>query len=92
MKWPAKQLYKSSIRRPSQLTDKRVKWQYQCQDCQEWFKEKEGEYDHIVPCGPLTNEDHIQHFFFTLFCEPTNYQFLCVPCHLNKTNKQKKGK
>jgi 5-methylcytosine-specific restriction endonuclease McrA len=87
-KWPARTKALNAARRKSTLTDKRVKWEYQCNHCKNWFKRKEVQNDHIVPKGRYDKE-----VFFIwlerLFCEADGFQVLCKPCHLVKSNREK---
>lgn len=88
-KWTPRTQAMNKARRKSQLSDKRTKWQYQCAICKEWHKGGEIQLDHIIPKGRYSKET----FFIwldRLFCDVNGFQVLCVPCHLNKTNKEKK--
>jgi len=77
-------------RRPSQRPDKRIKWEYQCQGCGDWFLRKEIDVDHIVPCGKLTDYSHCGDFIMRLYCEPDGLQVLCKDkCHAPKTRGKK---
>lgn len=88
-KWEPRSKAMKNARRVSLLTDKRTKWQYQCNSCKEWFKGTQVQLDHIVPKGKYSKQT-----FFTwldrLFCNADGFQVLCVPCHLKKTNTEKK--
>jgi len=84
-KWPPMYTCKAAARRPSQLADKRIKWQYQCAACGEWFQGKETQVDHIVPCGTLKSFEDIGPFVRRLFCEADGLQVVCKPCHAEKT-------
>jgi hypothetical protein len=76
-------------KRKSQSTsNKRLKFEYQCNSCKNWFARKEVEVDHIVPCGSL-NKETVAVFIERLFCEVNHLQVLCKNCHHSKThNKQ----
>jgi 5-methylcytosine-specific restriction endonuclease McrA len=82
---------KALARRHSQLSDKRVKWEYQCALCGGWFKGKETQVDHIVPCGTLKSFEDLAPFVRRLFCEADGLQVVCKPCHAEKTNARHKG-
>lgn len=43
-------------RRKSKLADKRVKWEYKCNHCNKWFKNKDIQVDHIIPKGRYSQE------------------------------------
>jgi len=88
-KWSPRSKALEKSKRPSQLKDKRTRYQYQCNHCKVWFKRKEVQIDHIIPKGLYSKET----FFIwldRLFCEESGFQVLCIPCHLKKTNKEKK--
>ncbi len=83
-KWPSRAQAMKAARRPSQLKDKRIKWEYKCNHCVKWFKGKEVQLDHIVPKGRYSKET----FFIwldRLFCAVSGFQVLCIPCHKKKS-------
>jgi 5-methylcytosine-specific restriction endonuclease McrA len=60
---------------------------YRCATCKEEFPQKQMQVDHKEPIGALKSWDE---FIEKLFCEKDNLQAICKPCHLIKTNKEKK--
>ena len=71
--------------------DGRQKWEYQCNDCKKWYKDKEVQVDHVVPCGSLRCMEDIAPFIERMCCERVDaYQVLCKPCHQKKTNIERK--
>ncbi len=83
-KWTPRTQAMNKVRRVSLLVDKRVKWQYQCNMCREWFKGKDIQLDHITPKGRYSKET----FFIwldRLFCPVDGFQVLCRPCHVIKS-------
>lgn len=59
---------------------------YLCASCQEQFKRKEVQIDHINPVVSTdggTND--LNTYVDTLFCDPENLQLLCLPCHKIKS-------
>jgi 5-methylcytosine-specific restriction endonuclease McrA len=71
--------------------NKRIKKEYQCACCGEWFIRKDVQIDHIIPCGSLRTFDDIVPFIKNLTQEdPSAYQILCHIHHLNKTNIERK--
>lgn len=77
--------------RPYKGLNKRLKKEYQCAKCKEWFPRKEVEIDHLIPCGSLKCYDDIVPFIKNLTQEdPKSYQILCKPDHLNKTLEERK--
>lgn len=86
--WKPKQECLQKSKRKSQSSNKRLKWEYQCNTCKGWFEGKNVEIDHIVECGSF-NKETAGDFINALFCEADNLQTLCKPCHKNKTHKLK---
>lgn len=71
----------------------RHKFEYQCNDCKNWFPEKVGKtkniaVDHIVDCGSLRCAQDLPGFVSRLFCESDGLQVLCTKCHDIKTHKR----
>lgn len=66
-------------------TNKRQKFEYQCNECKNWFPDKEIHVDHIVPAGQLNSFDDLPGFVQRLFCEVDGLQCLCKTCHDRKT-------
>jgi hypothetical protein len=79
-------------RRPSQSENKRLKWEYQCAACLEWFAGKDVRRDHIEPCGSLRSMDELAGWLERLTPEdPAAYQVMCEDCHQEKTNKERQN-
>lgn len=80
--------------RPSQnLENKRLKTEYQCNHCKEWFAKKDIQIDHREDCGSLTCFEDIAPFIQRLTIEdPNGFQVLCKPCHQIKTNETRNEK
>jgi 5-methylcytosine-specific restriction endonuclease McrA len=68
---------------------KRQKFEYQCNNCKNWFPEKKINVDHIVPAGSLNCAGDLPGFVSVLFCEVGNLQVLCTDCHDYKTKLEK---
>lgn len=71
---------------------KRQKFEYQCNECKNWFPEKNINVDHRVPAGSLNNGDDLKGFVERLFCEQEDLQVLCSDCHDVKTKLEKTKK
>lgn len=83
---------KLAARRTNQSANKRLKYEYQCAQCKNWFSDKEVEVDHKIEAGSLRNGDDLKGFVERLFCEKDGLQVLCKDvCHREKTNKMKKS-
>jgi 5-methylcytosine-specific restriction endonuclease McrA len=83
-KLQARRLYKG--------VNKRQKYEYQCNMCQNWFIEKKINVDHIHPAGSLNCAQDLPGFVDRLFCEVDNLQVLCEKCHDKKTKADKHEK
>lgn len=83
---------KLKARRPYKGPNKRLKFEYQCNACKEWFPEKLINVDHICPAGSLNSAQDLPGFVTRLFCELDNLQVLCEKCHDVKTKQEKDGK
>ena len=73
-------------------TNKRQRWEYQCNKCKKWFKATDINVDHIKPAGSLNCAADLPLFVETLFCEVDNLQVLCTTCHNKKTQLEKQLK
>jgi ribosomal protein L44E len=83
-KWPPIQQTLVGARRPSQSENKRLKWEFQCASCSEWFPRDGVQVDHFKECGSLRCSADIVPFIETLLCESDNLYVLCSVCHANK--------
>lgn len=61
--------------------------QYRCATCLLLFKAKELRVDHILPVGKFVDWNR---YVERLFCPVENLQALCVSCHQEKPNKERK--
>jgi len=83
---------KELARRAYKGTNKRQKWEYQCNKCKKWYNAKNINVDHIKPAGSLNCAADLPLFVETLFCEVDNLQVLCKTCHDKKTKLEKQLK
>jgi hypothetical protein len=79
-------------KRPNESDNKRMKWEYRCCICEQWFPRKEVQVDHIEPCGSLKSYKDLETFAARLFCEPQGLRVTCVNCHQSITNKSRGSK
>jgi len=79
---------KQEAKRPYKGPNKRQKFEYQCNHCEEWFMDKEVQIDHITPVGSLKCGDDLKEFLERLTPED-GFQVLCKPCHQIKTNSER---
>lgn len=89
--WKPIQQCKQAARREYKGPNKRLKWEYQCNLCKNWFPDKEVQVDHIDPCGSLKGEEDLVLFLRKLTVE-VGYQVLCKPCHVIKTKEERDGR
>lgn len=79
--------------RTYQGPSKRVKKEYQCAHCENWFLRRQVEIDHREECGSLSCYDDIATFIQRLTREEIDaYQVLCRGCHSIKTKEYLKNK
>ena len=90
IKWRPRNDYLKSVRRPYTGTDKRTKWEYECQHCNKWVKSKNYEVNHIVPCGSLKDWKDISGFYKRMLVEVDGYEGLCKNCHQIVTNEERR--
>lgn len=84
--WKPMQIALQKASRPSQSINKRIKKEYRCAKCENWFIRTQVEIDHIEEAGSLRSYEDIVPFIQRLTKEETNgYQILCKPCHLLKS-------
>ena len=81
-----------SSRRAYKGTNKRQKFEYQCNQCKSWFPDKEIAVDHKIPAGSINSGDDLKGFVERLFCEEKDLQVLCQGCHDVKTKLEKTKK
>lgn len=84
-KWAPRKHALEAARRPNESENKRLKWEFQCAACFNWFPHKEIEVDHIVPAGSLRSFEDVAGFVERIFCEQYGLVVLCERCHQAKT-------
>ena len=80
---------KLNAKRPYKGSNKRQKFEYQCNKCKKWFPDKQINIDHILPAGELNKADDLPGFVERLFVEESGLQCLCQNCHNEKTKQEK---
>lgn len=86
--WKPIALAKQRAKRAYKGTNKRQKFEYQCNMCKNWFPEKDINVDHIIPAGTLLSAQDLPGFVERLFCEVEGLQVLCSKCHDLKTKNE----
>lgn len=84
--WKPKNEALDKAKRPYTGSNKRQKWEYQCNMCKKYYIKAKVEADHIEPAGTLTCAHDLPGFVERLFCDALGYQILCESCHSKKTN------
>jgi hypothetical protein len=91
--WVPAQNALNKASRKSQNVNTKIKKEYQCNKCKEWYKRSEVEIDHVVECGSLKKYSDLVPFLKKLTVEDVNgFQVLCKPCHKEKGLLYKKEK
>lgn len=85
MYWIPTKIVRESARRPYTGTNKRKKWEYQCNQCKGWFDGNNVQVDHIHGIGVCSSFDDLPRVAKAMFCEADGLQVLCSKCHLAKT-------
>lgn len=90
MWWIPMKVALENARRPSQSDNKKLKWEFQCAHCKEWFPRKQVNIDHVIPCGTLKTIDDIPALIRNMTPENVDaYQVLCKRHHQEKTNAER---
>lgn len=88
-RYPPRYAVLDAAKRKSQSDNKRLKWEFQCNVCRNWYPQKEISVDHIVPCGTLKSFEDLPGFVERLFVGVPGLQCLCTGCHNLKTAQDK---
>jgi len=78
--WKPRQDAIKAVRRPSQSSNKRLKWEFQCNDCKNWFPQRSIEAHHSQEAGKLNCSADLPLFVERLFSED-GWICLCKKCH-----------
>lgn len=89
-RWPPKYECLSAVKRNAE-PGQRHKYEYQCAICNDWFKQKEVEVDHIEQVGSLRTYEDLAGFVKRLFVGADKLRVLCKPCHKAVTHKEKQS-
>lgn len=92
LRWIPRKDYLISIRRPYTGANSRIKWEYPCESCKEWFILDGIEADHRESCGSIKEFADIGPFCEKLFVEIHGWRALCKPCHLVRTLEERRKK
>lgn len=90
MQMPAVRQAKLNARRVYRGPNPRLRYEYQCAHCKDWFPEKEVQVDHTVPAGAMKSFDDVGPFARRLlFCSVDDLAVLCKEDHKTKTNQER---
>lgn len=83
--WKPVVLTLEKAKRNNLSENKRLKYEYQCSSCKNWFPKKSVQVHHIIPAGSLRSYLDLPLFCERLFSEDLyNYEVLCKECHSAK--------
>ena len=94
-RWPPKYETLNNAKTTKKINpkSKRLAQHYRCATCRKEFTSTNVEVDHIQPVvSPSQGFTTWDEFIANLYCDGTNLQVLCKPCHKKKTLKEKKKK
>ena len=84
LRWPPRFEALQNARRKNQSANKRLKWEFQCAHCTDWFQQKHISVDHITPWGSLMDLSH-EEAWARLLVSVDQLQILCKDCHDKKS-------
>lgn len=91
-RWPPKYQLLAKAKRKYEGPNKRLKWEFQCNECKLYYPQKEISVDHINPAGTLRSFEDIGSFCERLFVGEDKLQVLCSGCHNIKTAQERADK
>lgn len=62
---------------------------YECCECNNLFRQKDIQVDHIKPTGRLQSFEDLGSFAERMFCAKDGLQIMCTECHKEKTQREK---
>jgi len=68
---------------------------YICAKCNKTFSGRDVQIDHIepvIPIGTPKKEMSLMQFYDRLYCDISNLQVLCKPCHVSKSVDENNGR
>jgi len=89
--WKPKLEKKLEGRRTNESSNKKLKYEYQCEGCLGWVPEKELQMDHKIACGGINGADKVVAWLLRAFVEKDGFQRLCKTCHKAKTLEERGG-
>lgn len=87
LRWPPRTYALLAAR--TTVSGKRHRFEYTCSACNNKFKQKEVEVDHIQPVGSLKDYDQLPEFVARLFVNEAKLRIVCKPCHKTITSEER---
>lgn len=84
-RYPPKYQVLANAKRKSESSNKRLKYEFQCNKCKDWYPQKQVSVDHIIPAGTLRDFEDLPEFCRRLFVSIEELQVLCTVCHHKKS-------
>lgn len=78
--WKPRLMALQKAKRKSQSTNKKLKWEFQCDKCKNWFPQKNVEVHHEIEAGSLKCATDLPGFVERLFAEE-GWVVYCKQCH-----------
>lgn len=91
-RWPPKYRLLAAAKRKYEGPNKRLKWEFLCNECKTYHPQKDVSVDHIIPAGTLRCFEDIGPFCQRLFVGEDKLQVLCTGCHKIKTGLEREEK
>lgn len=88
--WKPILLAKEKAKRKYEGSNKKQKYEYQCNHCKKWYAAKNVNVDHVLPAGELNCAADLPGFVERLFVEEHGLQVLCISCHDRKSANERK--
>ena len=90
-RWPPKYLTlnEAKTEKKTNTATGRIAQHFRCVGCQKDYPQKMVEVDHIQPVAGVHGFSTWDEFIAGLFCEKSNLQVLCKPCHSKKSKIEK---
>jgi hypothetical protein len=88
-RWPPRFAALKNVKRT--VTGQRHRYEFQCAVCQQWFKQKDVEVDHIESAGSLNKLEDLAGFVERLFVSEDRLRVVCKPCHKRITHEHRTG-
>lgn len=89
LRWPPRSKVIDAAKRTSKSTNKRLKWEYECNKCGKFFPKKEVQVDHITEAGTLREFSDLPGFVQRMFVGEDKLRLVCINCHKEITEKSK---